>query len=199
LKNELYNTDLLLRSKALHKFIQIEFENITMFYNLDSRILFDKNYSKGNTRKILDELNLKKKSICFEISDKGNIPSIISLSNILDNYKKEGFQIALDDFGSGVSCVELLYNSNPNFLKIDEFLIRSIESNTKKQIILHSMVSLAHKLGIKVIAKGIESAEELAICQKFNIDFVQGYYIQEPQSDIKNLEKQSLKVMGFSV
>lgn len=188
-RNELYNTDLLLRSKALHKFINIDIEDLMMFYNIDNRILFDKSYSKGNTTKILEELKLKKKSICFEISDRGNIPSATNLSEVLDNYKNEGFKIALDDFGRGVSCIELLYNSNPNFLKIDEFFIRSIETDKKKQFILQSIVSLAHQLEIKVIAEGVENLKELKLCQKYNIDFVQGFYIQKPQMDITCLEK----------
>jgi EAL domain-containing protein (putative c-di-GMP-specific phosphodiesterase class I) len=189
-KNELYNTDLLLRSKALHKFININIENLMMFYNIDNRILFDKSYSKGNTIKILEELKLKKKSICFEISGRGNIPLAIDLFKVLDNYKNEGLKIALDDFGRGVLCLELLYNSNPDFLKIDEFFIRSIATDRKKQFILQSIVSLAHQLGIKVIAEGVESLEELQLCQKYDIDFVQGFYIQKPQMDTKALQKE---------
>jgi EAL domain-containing protein (putative c-di-GMP-specific phosphodiesterase class I) len=196
-RNELYNTDLLLRSKALYKFIDIDIENIMMFYNIDNRILFDKSYSKGNTTKILEKLELTKKSICFEINEKDNILMEKDFEKILKNYKNEGFKIALDDFGKGISSFKLLYDNNPDFLKIDDFFIRSIDSDRKKQFILKSIVSLAHQFEIKVIAKGVETLEELKLCQEYNVDCVQGYYIQKPQLYTKNLqEKYDIKIIS---
>ncbi len=188
-KNELYNTDLLLRSKALYKFIDIDIDDIIMFYNLDNRILFDKSYSRGNTTKILERLQLKKKSICFEISEKGNIQTTSELTKVLENYKSEGFKIALDDFGCGTSYIELLYDSNPNFLKVNDFFIKFISTDKKKQIILQSIVTLAHDLNIKVIVKGVETLEEFKYCKKYDVDFVQGHFVQKAQKDNKNLQK----------
>jgi EAL domain-containing protein (putative c-di-GMP-specific phosphodiesterase class I) len=188
-KNELYNTDLLLRSKALYKFIDIEIDDIMMFYNVDNRILFDKSYTKGNTTKILERLQLKKKSICFEISEKRAYLLPSELAKVIDNYKNEGFKIALDDFGDGISCFDLLHKSNPNFLKINDFFIKSIGNDRKKQSILKSIVNLAHELDIKVIVKGVETQEELKYCKMYDIDFVQGHFIQKPQKESKKLQK----------
>ena len=187
-REQLYNTDLLLRGKAIHKFIDIDINNIMLFFNLDNRILFDESYEKGNTKSILKKLELKKKSICFELSERGSLPSAKDLAKVLKNYKDEGFKIAIDDFGQGISGMELLYNSNPNFLKIDKFFIRYVPNDIKKQIILNSIVTLSHQLGIKVIAEGVETKDELKWCQSLNIDFIQGYYIQKPQLNISKLQ-----------
>ena len=186
----LHLVDLELRKKALEKFKNINQDKIVLFYNIDNRILYDKNYKQGGTKEILKELDLKKKSICFEISERGELPSANQLVQVINNYKSEGFKIAVDDFGKGVSWMELLYNSDPNYLKIDKFYIRDIQNDKKKQLITQSIVKLANTLDISIIAEGIETYDELEWCKKLGISYIQGYYIDTPQLDVLKLKKQ---------
>ena len=67
----LYELDLLLREKAVKKFTNIEIDDLKLFYNLDNRIVYNKNLSSGNTSKILKKYKLNKSVICFELSEKG--------------------------------------------------------------------------------------------------------------------------------
>ena len=117
----LYEFDLLLREKAIKKFANINIPNLKLFYNLDNRIIYNKNYSSGNTQKILTKYNLSKDKIIFELSEKGTSIEQNALSTMLQRYKQSGYSIAIDDFGIGVSGLKLLYFSEANIIKIDRF------------------------------------------------------------------------------
>lgn len=97
----LYELDLQLREKAISKFSKIKINNLKLFYNLDNRIIYNKNYSQGNTAKILNKYNLNKDSIYFELSEKGTSNWTNALSSMLQRYKESGYKIAIDDLGDG--------------------------------------------------------------------------------------------------
>ena len=107
----LYELDLQLREKAIKKFSNIKIEDLKLFYNLDNRIIYNKTFSYGNTSKILKKYKLNKSVICFELSEKGTAIEQNALSTMIQRYKEEGFSIAIDDFGIGVSGLKLLYFS----------------------------------------------------------------------------------------
>ena len=119
----LYALDLERRRMAIEKFKRIPgMENKTLFYNLDNRVLEMPDYIQGNTTDLLRELGIEKSSIYFEISERHEFDSLTRASNILDEYKSQNFRIAIDDYGSGYSGLQLLYHSDPDILKIDRFL-----------------------------------------------------------------------------
>jgi GGDEF domain-containing protein len=109
------------------------------------------------------------------------------VSEILGQYRREGFSIALDDYGCGYSGLQLLYQSEPDFIKIDRFFIDGIASDPRKKLFVTTVIAMAHLLGISVICEGIESQEELRICREAGCDFVQGYLIQRPTTNVAEL------------
>ncbi len=187
-KKILYKVDLLLRRKAIEKFKYIKIENIKLFYNLDNRLLFMPDFEKGNTTKILQELNLKQDSICFEITENGTIQNKLMVNKILNNYKSEGYNIAIDDFGTGISGLELLYLSEAHYIKLDRFFIRNINKDSRKKLFCSSIVDMAHVMGIKVIAEGIEEIAEYYTCKDINIDYIQGFLISKPTINIVHIK-----------
>ncbi|AXH13818.1 GGDEF domain-containing protein [Malaciobacter mytili] len=187
-KKILYKVDLLLRRKAIEKFKYIKIENIKLFYNLDNRLLFMPDFEKGNTTKILQELNLKQDSICFEITENGTMQNKIMVNKILNNYKSEGYNIAIDDFGTGISGLELLYLSEAHYIKLDRFFIRNINKDSRKKLFCSSIVDMAHIMGIKVIAEGIEEIAEYYTCKDINIDYIQGFLISKPTINIEHIK-----------
>ncbi|QKJ21552.1 GGDEF domain-containing protein [Poseidonibacter lekithochrous] len=184
----LYEVDLLLREMAIKKFAGIKIENLRLFYNLDNRIIYNKNYSEGNTSKILQKYNLPKSSICFELSEKGTTIEQNALSTMIQNYKKSGYQIAIDDFGIGVSGLKLLYFSEAHIIKLDRFFISNIDSDSKKKLFCSSIVEMAHTMGMKVIAEGVENTNEFYTCKEIGVDFIQGFLVQKPTQDISELK-----------
>lgn len=179
--NLLYSFDIKLRKKALKKFITIEgYKDIKLFYNLDNRLLEMPNFAHGNTNKLLKHYGVDKNSICFEISERHEISNISRMEEVLAHYKEEKFCIAIDDFGVGHSGYKLLYESKPDVIKIDRFFLSDIDTNVKKKIMSRSITHLAIQLGIKVIAEGVETKEELFACRDIGCHLVQGYLVQKP-------------------
>jgi len=179
--NLLYSFDIKLREKALKKFTEIDgYENLKIFYNLDNRLFEMPNFSSGNTSKILKQYGIKKESICFEISERHDISTNSNMEKILAHYKDSKFCIAIDDFGVGYSGYKLLYDTMPDIIKIDRFFLSDIEKDVKKKIMVRSIVHLAIQLGIKVIAEGIETKEELLTCRDIGCHLAQGYLIKKP-------------------
>ncbi|MCT7552253.1 GGDEF domain-containing protein [Aliarcobacter butzleri] len=185
----LYELDLQLREKAISKFAKIKQSNLKLFYNLDNRIIYNKNYSQGNTAKILKKYNLNKDCICFELSEKGTAIEQNALSTMLQRYKESGYKIAIDDFGIGVSGLKLLYFSEAHIIKLDRFFITNIDQDSKKKLFCSSIIEMAHIMGMQVIAEGIETAKEFYTCKDIGADFIQGYLVQKPTTNIDKIEK----------
>jgi len=184
----LYQLDLLLRDKAIEKFAQIDIENLQLFYNLDNRIIHTKNYSKGNTKKILSKYNFDKNVICYELSERGTLIEQNALVEMIKTYKNSDYCIAIDDFGVGVSGLKLLYFSQANIIKIDRFFIDSIDSDSKKRLFCSSIINMAHIMGMKVVAEGVETLNEFYTCKNIGADFIQGYFVQKPTIKVQELK-----------
>ena len=184
----LYEFDLLLREKAIKKFANINIPNLKLFYNLDNRIIYNKNYSSGNTQKILTKYNLSKDKIIFELSEKGTSIEQNALSTMLQRYKQSGYSIAIDDFGIGVSGLKLLYFSEANIIKIDRFFISNIDQDSKKKLFCSSIIDMAHIMGMQVIAEGVETQKEFYTCKDIGADFIQGFLVQKPTKNINEIQ-----------
>ena len=197
-ENILYSFDLALREKAFKKFTAIkEYKDIKLFFNLDNRLLEMPNFSNGNTIKLLKKYDIKKESICFEISERHEISGDCNLEKTLQHYKDENFCIAIDDFGIGYSGYKLLYDTKPNIIKIDRFFLQGIEKNLKKRVMLRSITHLAIQLGIKVIAEGVETKEELLTCKYIGCHLIQGYLIQRPTKDTDEIIQEYSHIVEY--
>lgn len=185
--NVLYEFDLQLRHKAIEKFSNIKIPNLKLFYNLDNRIIYNTNYETGNTLNILKKFNLSKDAIYFELSEKGTMLEQSAMSSMIKHYKTSGFNIVIDDFGIGVSGLKLLYFSEANIIKIDRYFITNIHKDSKKKLFCSSITNMAHMMGMKVVAEGVEKKEEYYTCKEIGLDFIQGYLVQKAQVDITQL------------
>jgi diguanylate cyclase (GGDEF)-like protein len=184
----LYELDLQLREKAIKKFSNIAIENLRLFYNLDNRIIYNKNLSSGNTSKILKKYKLNKSVICFELSEKGTAIEQNALSTMIQRYKENGYSIAIDDFGIGVSGLKLLYFSEAHIIKLDRFFISNIDQDSKKKLFCSSIIEMAHIMGMQVIAEGIETVKEFYTCKDIGADFIQGFLVQKPTTEIDEIK-----------
>ncbi len=98
--------------------------------------------------------------------------------------KMFGCQIAIDDYGNGYSNEMKLLNNNPNYIKIDISLISSIDSDTKKQLLVSNIIKFASQYGIKVLAEGVETKEELQTLIELGVDLIQGFCCARPNPEI---------------
>ncbi|MFM9938896.1 MAG: EAL domain-containing protein [Hyphomicrobiaceae bacterium] len=108
---------------------------------------------------------------------------------ILELLREAGIQIALDDFGTGYSSLAYLHRLPFDTIKIDQALVQSSSEGESNGIIVRSIVALAHELGKRIIAEGVETAEDAAFLRSVGCQYAQGFYYGEPmaESDIDRL------------
>jgi len=187
-ENVLYAFDIALREKTLKKYQTIQnYRDIKLFFNLDNRLFELPNETHGNTNKILKALDIPKKNLIFEISERHEISNQSNMNRVLNHYKDENYQIAIDDFGMGYSGYKLLYDSTPDILKIDRYFLHDIEQSKKKQLLVRSITHLALQMGIKILAEGVESKKELLTCKEIGCHLLQGYLVQKPTQNVEEI------------
>ena len=103
------------------------------------------------------------------------------LAEILGEYKRIGFQTAIDDFGAGFAGLNLLADFQPDLVKLDMALVRGIDQGKSRQAIVSGVVSMCAQLDIDVIAEGIETRDEAQCLSDLGIHLMQGYWFGRPQ------------------
>jgi len=101
--------------------------------------------------------------------------------NFCRKIRSYGIKIALDDFGAGYSNFSHILNLPIDYIKIDASLISNIDRDKQSQIMVETIVGLAHKLNVKTIAEFVSSKEILATVKKLKVDYAQGYYVGKPE------------------
>jgi EAL domain-containing protein (putative c-di-GMP-specific phosphodiesterase class I) len=118
--------------------------------------------------------------IIFEITESEKIEDHKHLRDIVLHYQERGFLTAIDDFGAGYSGLGLLAELQTDLVKLDMALIRDIHRDKPRQAIVRGTVQTCDDLGIRVIAEGVESREELETLRQAGIRLFQGYYFARP-------------------
>ncbi len=99
---------------------------------------------------------------------------------LLDQMRQYGIKLLMDDFGKGYSSLGLLQKCDFDILKIDMEFVRQISDNPKTRSILHAIIEMSHQLGLKVVAEGVETADQLEFLRDHGCDYIQGYYYSRP-------------------
>ncbi len=106
------------------------------------------------------------------------------VTNRLLDFRDAGIQVAIDDFGTGYSSLSYLKQFDIDSLKIDQSFVRNLEQDENDRALCEAIIVMAHKLGIKVIAEGVETRAQHGILKAFGCDYAQGYLYSRPVSAI---------------
>jgi diguanylate cyclase (GGDEF)-like protein/PAS domain S-box-containing protein len=140
----------------------------------------DNDYSQPNwTRNLLNQANAQN-GIVVEVTEGLLLEASGQVFGWLEYYKQNNIQISLDDFGTGYSSLSYLKKFDMDFLKIDRSFVSNLETSQDDQALCYAIIAMAHSLGIKVIAEGIETEGQRDILLKAGCDFGQGYYYSKP-------------------
>ena len=169
--------------------------SITISINISYKDLSNKS-TMDYLRKISKDGRLDLSLFELELTER-NIPENIgAFLPIFNEIKKSGIKLALDDFGTGYTTLEELFCLPMDYIKIDKSLIDNIDTPTY-HLSVKSIIEIAHSLGRRVIAEGVEHKEQLDILRDMNCDYIQGYYMSKPipaDELIDFYSKQDLKV-----
>jgi EAL domain-containing protein (putative c-di-GMP-specific phosphodiesterase class I) len=118
--------------------------------------------------------------LMFEVTEGERVEDPNHLKSIFEEYARQGFTTAIDDFGSGYSGLNMLAMFQPQVLKIDMALTRDIDRDTVRQAIVEGIVLVSKRLGITVVAEGIETREEREALLDLGVELMQGYLFAKP-------------------
>ena len=121
--------------------------------------------------------------IRFEVTESAYADLESRAMEFLNKLKEEGVMILLDDFGSGMSSLSMLESFDFDIIKLDLGFIRKIGINDKAEAIIASTIRLAHLIGAKVTAEGVETEEQLKFLKYADCDYIQGYLFHKPMPE----------------
>ncbi|UWG98603.1 EAL domain-containing protein [Dehalobacter sp. DCM] len=192
LYGKLWELEFLCRIKALENAANINQEYL-IFINVDPNIINDENFTRGFTKEFLKGFNIDPENVVFELTEKNTVPDIHGFKKLIDNYKDQGYKIAIDDTGAGYSGLKLITDINPNYIKLDMALIRDLDKDGVKYALIKTLYEFCQVTNIKVIAEGIETENELNALIDIGVDYGQGYFIQKPINALADIRPDVVK------
>lgn len=126
------------------------------------------------------EMGLTGDSIVIEITEGLLLNADSNINAKLLMFRDAGIQVAIDDFGTGYSSLSYLKKFDIDYLKIDQSFVMNLESDASNLALSEAIVVMAHKLGLKVIAEGVETAAQRDLLHRIGCDYAQGYLFSKP-------------------
>jgi EAL domain-containing protein (putative c-di-GMP-specific phosphodiesterase class I) len=176
----------LLREACLHlQSWQSEFPSsppLSMSVNLTSKE-FAQPDLVGEIRKSLDQTGLDPGCLQLEIIETIAMGDAEKSGYVLSQLKALGVRLSIDDFGTGYSSLGRLRRIPVDTLKIDRSFISNMDSDPENREIVRTIIMLAHNLGLKVVAEGTETEEQVTQLKQLNCEMAQGYFFSRPADD----------------
>lgn len=130
--------------------------------------------------KVVIENKIPFSSLRLEVTESAYIKNATKLIDEVTKLRSKGFAVEIDDFGAGYSSLNTLKDMDADTLKLDMAFLSDNSNTKKKQIIISSVIDMAHNLGLPVIAEGVETKEQADMLAGFGCNFMQGYYFSKP-------------------
>lgn len=186
---QLLSLEQMMSGRALAKFATLpEYSSTTLFLNLDVRLIRQGHEFLEKVLHHLRASGIAPSSVCFEFSERFDNTSVPEFADLVADMRKAGFKLAIDDFGVGHGEMKLLCDFPVDYLKIDRHFVSEIDRNPRKRHLVKNIVNIAHTLGIRVVAEGIETESEFLACREYGVDLVQGYFIARPTTFLTELQ-----------
>ena len=141
---------------------------------------FTSNSTHNDWLSHLQQINLPTGCIVIEITEGLLLDERADVAESLLLFRDSGIQVAIDDFGTGYSSLSYLKKFDIDFLKIDQSFVRDLATDPNDLALSEAIIVMAHKLGIKVIAEGVETTEQRDMLAAAGCDYAQGYLIAKP-------------------
>ncbi|MER2189461.1 MAG: EAL domain-containing protein [Solibacillus sp.] len=155
------------------------YKNTPIAVNVSS-IHFQQQSFLDSIQSIMEKNNASPQNFEIEVTERTVMNSATETVSKLVKLKQLGFKLSIDDFGTGYSSLSYLVRFPLDVLKIDRSFIQQICSLDDKQAIVDAIIQMAHRLNMKVVAEGAESAQQVELLRELGCDYIQGYYYSKP-------------------
>lgn len=156
-----------------------DYSSLLISVNLSSR-QFSQPELVEQVQQILKTNGLNKNSLKLEITESMVMDDVENAISLLHRLKELGLQLSIDDFGTGFSSFSYLHRFPMDTLKVDRSFVTNMSKSKKNQEIVSTIVMLAHKLGMEVVAEGIETETAMKALQALGCEYGQGYFFSKP-------------------
>ncbi|NVO14502.1 MAG: GGDEF domain-containing protein [Rhodoplanes sp.] len=178
----------MLHARAIAKFASLpDAAGKKLFINVDGRTLSSGHLILGAVAKVLESKQIPASTLCFELSERYDNDAEPTFGAVVGTLRTMGGRLAIDDFGLGVSELKLLCDYGIDYIKIDGHFIRGMAQSQRKRLLVTTISNLAHVLGIRVIAEGVETEAEYLACREAGCDLVQGYFVARPTCEMSEI------------
>lgn len=175
-----HELDRICREKSMDAFVAEEKSAPALFVNYEASVLSNPEAQNDELLKMVEKHNLSPESVVIEINCSA-VQNNYDLMMFVNFYRTQGFLIALDNVSAGEEAVNRIMLVNPDIIKIDRFIVSSIETNTYNQEVFKSIINTAKQIGAMTIAEGVETVDEVITCMLMGVDYFQGYYFSRPE------------------
>ena len=176
-------------NKLIYKLDLVMLENVCKFYNENKmkNLYFSINLSRLDFEsvdmfqlidEIMNKYNVPRNVIQLEITESIMFDNKLDINLLFKKFHDNGFEIWIDDFGSGFSSLHVLREYKFDVIKIDMSLVQRFDLNSKK--ILYSVINMAKKLGMRSVAEGVETKEQYKFLKDIGCEIIQGFYFSKP-------------------
>ena len=171
----------------LKKLYKLGFEDVKIAVNISGIQLLNEDFVRTviNTIK---ETGVDESKLEIEITESILLKNFSNINEKLKELQKLNIQIAIDDFGTGYSSLFRLRELNVDSLKIDRYFINDIANREKNELITGDIISMAHKLDLKVVAEGVELKMQKDYLVEKDGDIIQGYLVSKPLKEKNAIE-----------
>jgi EAL domain-containing protein (putative c-di-GMP-specific phosphodiesterase class I) len=147
--------------------------------NLSVRSLQDRRLPT-QVQKLVDRHCVDPRHVILEITESAIMSDPVTARRVMRRLSNMGFQLSIDDFGTGYSSLAYLKQLPVDEIKIDRSFVSEMDRDENDAVIVRATIDLAHKLGMKVVAEGVESTDVWDLLEMLGCDTAQGYYIRPP-------------------
>ncbi|MDF1794434.1 MAG: GGDEF domain-containing protein [Thalassobaculaceae bacterium] len=176
-----------LQRKAVDSFLKLPSRTAILFLNVDARLLASGRAVIDGMAAVIAASGLSADRFCLELPETQDIVAGDEALAVMHQISGAGVRLALDDFGQGYSRLRLLHELQPNFVKIDRYFITGVATDPKRRLFLSRLVDIMHVFGIAMVAEGVETEADFRTCKDLGFDYVQGYLVQKPTTDLDHI------------
>ena len=153
--------------------------SLTLSFNTSAFSLHDSSF-RDRLLSLLQKYGIAPHNLIFEITESGLIRQLSSTLDDLTKLRVKQVQLSIDNFGTGHSTMQQLQDIPATELKIDKSFVRNMNTNEHDCTLVRRTIEIGHHLGMKIVAEGVETAEQLAFLRSNGCDIVQGYFFSRP-------------------
>jgi EAL domain-containing protein (putative c-di-GMP-specific phosphodiesterase class I) len=151
-----------------------------LFMNCLPSAIHDPTLSEDRLRQTLESSGLTPSNLVLEVSERESIRNFNIFRETRERFRNLGIKVALDDTGAGYAGLEAVMELAPDYIKIDISLVRSVDTDTGRRVLIQALQDISGVIGAKVIAEGIETQAELDTVRRMGVPYGQGYLLGRP-------------------